>query len=87
MATQTFLFPGIDGSAALSRRLGDAYAGGLAGPHQLVRVGLAALGSEEVVSQGDEVLAVFASPRACADVAIQMQRALVVQAWPGTRRC
>jgi hypothetical protein len=44
MATQTltFVFADIEGSAAVARRLGDAYAGVLAGYHQLIRVGQAA---------------------------------------------
>jgi predicted ATPase/class 3 adenylate cyclase/DNA-binding CsgD family transcriptional regulator len=76
------LFTDIEGSTAMVRRLGDAWAGVLADHHQLIRAALAAHGGEEVVSQGDEVFAVFASPRACVDAAIQMQRALVSHAWP-----
>ena len=46
VATQTlmFLFAGIEGSAAMAQRLGDAYAGVLAGHRRLVRAGLAAHG-------------------------------------------
>jgi class 3 adenylate cyclase len=46
VATQTlmFSFAGIDGSAAMAQRLGDAYAGVLADYHRLFRAGLAAHG-------------------------------------------
>ena len=84
MATQTltFLFTDIEGSTAIVRRLGDAWAGVLADYHRLIRAALAAHAGEEVASQGDGVFAVFASPRACVDAAIQMQRALMSHAWP-----
>ena len=84
VATQmlTFLFVGIEGSAVMTRRTRDAYAGVLADHHRLQRVGLAALGSGEVVTRGDDLSAVNASPRACADAAIGVQRALVSHAWP-----
>ena len=83
MATQTltFLFTDIEGSTAMVQRLGDAWAGVLADHHRLIRAALAAHGGEEVVSQGDGVFAAFASPRACVDAVIQMQRALVSHAW------
>ena len=46
VATQTlmFLFAGIEGSAAVGQRLGDAYGGVLAGHRRLVRAGLAVYG-------------------------------------------
>ena len=40
--TLTFVFADIEGSAAVVRRLGDAYAGVPAGYHQPIRDGLAA---------------------------------------------
>jgi predicted ATPase/class 3 adenylate cyclase/DNA-binding CsgD family transcriptional regulator len=84
--TLTFLFTTIEGSTAMVQRLGDAYAGVLADHHRLIRAALAAHGGEEVVSQGDGVFAVFASPQACVDAAIQMQRTLGSQAWPAGER-
>ena len=42
--TLTFLFADIEGSAAMVRRLGDAYAAGLADHHQLIRAGLVMYG-------------------------------------------
>jgi hypothetical protein len=46
VATQTLMFlsAGIEGAAALSQRLGDAYAGVLAGHCRLLRKGLAGHG-------------------------------------------
>jgi predicted ATPase/class 3 adenylate cyclase/DNA-binding CsgD family transcriptional regulator len=76
------LFADIEGSAALERRLGNAYAELLADHHRLVRAVLAAHGGEEVGAPGDEFSAVFASPRACAVAAIQAQRALASHVWP-----
>jgi len=84
--TLTFLFASIEGSAAMGQRLGDAYAGVLADHHRLIRAGLAAHGGAEVGTRGDEFSAVFGSLRACADVAIQVQRALVSHGWPAGER-
>ena len=80
--TLTFLFTDIEGSTAMVQRLGDAWPAVLADHHRLIQAALAAHGGEEVVTQGDGVFAVFTSPRACVDAAIQMQRELVSYAWP-----
>jgi class 3 adenylate cyclase len=42
--TLTFLFGDIEGSAAMARRLGDAYAARLADYHWRIRAGLVAYG-------------------------------------------
>jgi predicted ATPase/class 3 adenylate cyclase/DNA-binding CsgD family transcriptional regulator len=88
VATQTFtfLFTDIEGSTAMVARLEDAWAGVLADHHRLVRAALAAHGGEEVASQGDGVFAVFTSPRACVDAAVEAQRALVSHPWPADER-
>src|SRR5215831_4045828 len=85
MATQTltFLFTDIEGSTALLRRLGSAYADVLTAHRRLIRAGLAAHGGQEVDTQGDAFFAVFTSASACAAAAIEMQRALVAHPWPG----
>jgi class 3 adenylate cyclase len=83
--TLTFLFADIEGSAAMLARLGDVWAGVLADHHRLIRAGLAH-GGEEVTSQRHGVVAVSTSPQACADAAIQMQRARVSHAWPTGER-
>jgi predicted ATPase/class 3 adenylate cyclase/DNA-binding CsgD family transcriptional regulator len=84
--THTFLFTDIEASTAMLQRLGDAYAGVLADHHRLIRAGLTAHGGEEIATQGDGFFAVFATPRACADAAVQMQRALASHAWPAGER-
>ena len=63
--TLTFLFTDIEASTAMVQRLGDAWAGVLADHHRLIRAGVTAHGGEEVITPGDGVFAVFASPRAC----------------------
>jgi predicted ATPase/class 3 adenylate cyclase/DNA-binding CsgD family transcriptional regulator len=80
--TFTFLFTDIEGSTAMVRRLGDAYAAVLTDHHRLIQEALTARRAEEVATQGDGVFAVFASPRACVDAAVQAQRALWSHAWP-----
>jgi predicted ATPase/class 3 adenylate cyclase/DNA-binding CsgD family transcriptional regulator len=80
--TFTFLFTDVEGSTAMVRRLGDAYAGVLTDHHRLIGEALAAQSAQEVATQGDGVFAVFASPRACVEAAVQAQRALVSHAWP-----
>jgi predicted ATPase/class 3 adenylate cyclase len=85
--TFTFLFTDIEGSTALVRRLGAGlYARVLTDHHRLIRAGLAAYGGEEVDTQGDGFFAVFSSPGACVAAALQMQRALEEQGWPGGER-
>jgi predicted ATPase/DNA-binding CsgD family transcriptional regulator/class 3 adenylate cyclase len=84
--TLTFLFADIEGSAAMRQRLGDGYAGVLAEYRPLVRAGLAGHGGEEAGTESGEFSAVFASPRACAEAAIGMQRALISHRWPGGTR-
>jgi predicted ATPase/class 3 adenylate cyclase/Tfp pilus assembly protein PilF len=79
-----FLFTDIEGSTALLQRLGgDVYAGLLADHHELIRSALAAHGGEELNTAGDGFFAGFSSPRACLAAAVDMQRALGAQAWPG----
>jgi hypothetical protein len=87
VATQTrvFLFTDIEDSAALVARLRGAPAGVLA-DYRLIRARPAAHGGKEVVTQGVGVVAVFASPRACAGAAAGVQRALVPSGWPAAAR-
>lgn len=84
--TLTFLFTDVEGSTALLRRLGGAYAEVLTAHRRLIRAGLAAHGGKEIDTQGDAFFAVFTSPSACAAAAIEMQRALVSHPWPAGER-
>jgi predicted ATPase/class 3 adenylate cyclase len=81
--TLSFLFTDIEGSTAMLRRLGGAYAGVLADHHKLIRDALAAPGGREVDTQGDAFFAVFGTARACAAAAITIQQAMAAHPWPG----
>src|SRR5262245_15683748 len=85
LATQTltFLFTDIEGSTAMLRRLGAAYAELLGDHHRLIRAELSAHGGREIDTQGDAFFAVFSSPSSCVTAAIEMQRALASHSWPG----
>jgi predicted ATPase/class 3 adenylate cyclase len=81
--TLSFLFTDIEGSTAMLRRLGGAYAGVLADHHRLIREALAAHGGREMDTQGDAFFAVFGTARACAVAAIAIQQAMAAHSWPG----
>jgi predicted ATPase/class 3 adenylate cyclase len=85
LATQTltFLFTDIEGSTAMLRRLGAAYAELLSDHHRLIRAQLSAHDGREIDTQGDAFFAVFSSPSSCVTAAIEMQRALASHSWPG----
>jgi len=88
LATQTltFLFTDIEGSTAMLRRLGDAYAEVLTAHHAVIRAGLAEHRGREVGTQGDAFFAAFSSPKACVAAAIEIQRALASYPWPAGER-
>jgi class 3 adenylate cyclase len=85
LATQTltFLFTDIEGSTAMLRRLGAAYAELLSDHHRLIRAQLSAHDGREIDTQGDAFFAVFSVPSSCVTAAIEMQRALASHSWPG----
>jgi predicted ATPase/class 3 adenylate cyclase len=80
--TLSFMFTDIEGSTAMLRRLGGAYAGVLADHHRLIREVLAACGGREIDTQGDAFFAVFGTARACAAAAIAIQQAIAAHSWP-----
>ncbi len=80
--TLTFLFTDIEGSTAMLRRIGGAYAGVLADHHRLIRAELAAHDGREIDTQGDAFFAVFGTARACAAAAVAIQRAVAAHSWP-----
>jgi predicted ATPase/class 3 adenylate cyclase len=80
--TLSFLFTDIEGSTAMLRRIGGAYAGVLADHHRLIRAELAAHDGREIDTQGDAFFAVFGTARACAAAAIAIQRAVAAHSWP-----
>ena len=72
----TILFTDVEGSTALTQRLGDAGARELLWEHErIVRDCLAAYGGSEVKTMGDGFMASFASASGALECAIAMQRA------------
>src|SRR5215831_12772421 len=81
--TVTFLFTDIEGSTALLQRLGDhRYADVLEEHRRLLRDAFAEGHGQEVDTQGDAFLVVFARARDALAAAVAAQRALIKHAWP-----
>ncbi len=77
----TILFTDVEGSTALTQRLGDAKARELLREHErMVREALKAHGGAEVKTMGDGFMAAFSSATRALECAIAMQRAFVVGA-------
>jgi class 3 adenylate cyclase len=79
----TFLFSDIEGSTGLVKALRDGYAEVLAGHRRLVRAAIAAHAGREVDTQGDAFFAAFAGAKQAVLCALQIQRVLAAQQWPG----
>ena len=74
--THTILFTDVEGSSALTQRLGDAKARELLREHErIVREALKVHGGSEVKTMGDGFMASFSSATKALDCAIAMQRA------------
>ncbi len=72
----TILFTDVEGSTALTDRLGDAKARGLLREHErIVREALKAHGGSEVKTMGDGFMTSFSSATKALECAIAMQRA------------
>ncbi len=75
-AFRTILFTDVEGSTALTQRLGDAKARDLLREHErIVRDALKAHGGSEVKTMGDGFMASFSSATKALECAIAMQRA------------
>ena len=75
-AFRTILFTDVEGSTALTQRLGDAGARGLLRQHErIVREALKSHGGVEVKTMGDGFMASFPSATRALECAIAMQRA------------
>ncbi len=75
-AFRTVLFTDVEGSTALTQRLGDAKARDLLREHErMVREALKAHGGSEVKTMGDGFMASFSSATKALESAIAMQRA------------
>ena len=77
------MFTDIEGSTRLVKALRDRYALVLDGHRRLVRAAIAAHGGHEVDTQGDAFFAAFASAKQAVLCALDIQRALAGQDWPG----
>jgi predicted ATPase/class 3 adenylate cyclase len=84
--TVTFLFTDIEGSTALLRAAGDAYATLLAEHRNLLRTAVTAHGGREVSAEGDAFFAVFPSPVGAVAAAAEAQRSLTAHSWPAGQR-
>ncbi len=81
--TVTLLFTDIEGSTAMTERLGDRRAQEILRAHnQLVREQVAAHGGFEVKSQGDGFMVAFSSARRAVHCAVSIQRALAAEESP-----
>ena len=80
------MFTDIEGSTRLVKALRERYGQVLAGHRRLVRAAIATCGGREVDTQGDAFFAVFASARQAVLCALEIQRALAAQDWPGGAR-
>jgi class 3 adenylate cyclase len=75
-AFRTVLFTDVEGSTALTQRLGDAEARELLREHErMVREALKAHGGSEVKTMGDGFMASFTSATKALECSIKMQRA------------
>jgi predicted ATPase/DNA-binding SARP family transcriptional activator/class 3 adenylate cyclase len=79
----TFVFTDIEGSTRLAKALRDRYAEVLARHRRLVRAAIAAHGGHEVDTQGDAFFAAFGEAKQAVLCALEIQRALGGQDWPG----
>jgi class 3 adenylate cyclase len=80
--TVTFLFTDIEGSTALLRELGDAYAGVLKDERRILRETLTTAGGQEIDTQGDAFFFSFTRARDAVAGAVAAQSALAEHEWP-----
>ncbi len=80
----TFLFTDIEGSSRLEQRVGTAAYARLRARHRaIVREAVASHGGTEQGTEGDSFFVVFADAAEALAAAIEAQRALTVEPWPG----
>lgn len=77
----------IEGSTALTARLGKRYAGLLREVRGAVRSAVKRAGGTEVDSRADEVFAVFPKAAAAVEAAVALQLALAERTWPLDVEC
>lgn len=82
--TVTLLFADVEGSTALVRELGEAWAEVLQRQRELCRQAWAAHEGHELGTEGDSFFVAFATADQAVTAAVDAQRALAAQPWPGT---
>lgn len=80
----TFLLTDIEGSTRLARESGDRWVGMLARHHEIVRAAIEAHGGVVDGTEGDAFFGVFGSPREGVAAAVDAQRGLAAEPWPGS---
>ena len=83
----TFLMSDIEGSTLLAERYGDLYAEILRQVRSMIRSTARRFGGRRVDAHGDEYLSVFEAPAPALLAAVDLQRALGRQSWPGGAQC
>jgi predicted ATPase/class 3 adenylate cyclase len=85
-AMVAMLFSDIEGSTVLLRRLGDRYLDALESHRRILRGVWTAYGGVEQGTEGDSFFVVFPSAGDAVAAAVQGQRGLEEQCWPGGER-
>jgi predicted ATPase/class 3 adenylate cyclase len=80
--TVTFLFTDIEGSTRLLDQLGDRFTTALGDHAEILRRAITEGAGIELGTEGDSFFAVFASPRAAVQGAVEAQRRLAAHSWP-----
>src|SRR5919204_408280 len=81
--TLTFLFSDVEGSTGLVRQLGPTYPAVQTRHGEILRSAFTERGGQEVDSQGDAFFVAFRRPRDAVLAAVEAQRRLAAEAWPG----
>ena len=85
-AMVAMLFSDIEGSTVLLRRLGDRYLDALESHRRILRAVWTAYGGVEQGTEGDSFFVVFPSAGDAVAAAVEGQRGLEAQCWPGGER-
>jgi len=81
--TVTFFFSDIEGSTRLLESLGGEYSAVLERHHALIREAFAAHGGTEFGTEGDSFFAVFGTATDAIAAAVDIERSIGAEAWPG----
>lgn len=81
--TVTFLFTDIEGSTRLLQQLRERYDAVQSRQAEILRAAFAAHDGHEIDTQGDAFFAAFGRARDAVAAAVDAQRALAAEAWPG----